>query len=433
MTTQHHNLKTGKIIFLILTLLGASCHGRANQDCDLTPVISCSFLYSTDAEVQTCANKANTNSCTVADLNAAANNISSNISTNPTNTSSTPKLSYTCQDQMYTLAAKKADLPVTYIFEPGIKTVVVDPSLSAENALKLLTDSQKTNVTATIQAAINRVGEHGNVVLCPALYEEAVLIDGHTHDNLKIMNIMAGDKKMAPLTILSGRNLVTPFSLHDTFGVTIAGLTIQDGLGNEGGGVAISNYRISTNTDFTVQLLNDIITNNNAISGGGIYIEGYADVSVENSDLLANSATMGGAFFIAKSGKEKTVQMIQDNITENSGIGSAGFVESNNTLLMNTVKIQQNQSGLTADSQSPTIAMSSNSILKAYYIDWGNGTNENQGSDLVDEDEIKNKIDLGDLLWFASTNGTHDFVGNNHVECHVTNPTECVSWNIITQ
>lgn len=364
-----------KISLIITTMIFVTlsgCTSRSNGECDMSALVSCSFLYNDDAEIQACANKASDNACAVSALN-------------PTSADSSVGTSYTCKDQSWSLAAIDAGYSVSYSSMKSTPVIFVDPSLDGNDVLNLLKNPQTSNVTYSIQNAVDLSKKDGLIVVCPGHYKEAVTINSAVHDNLQIVNIAGGGTKLSPYTVISTGGLGAPLTIEDTVGVKIDGLTFTDGFSSYGGGINVSSLRTETTNKPTVTILNSSIQNNSALSGGGIYIENKAIVDLNNTHIDGNSATSGGGIYISASSAQKNITCDSCTINENEAAlaGPAAFIEGGDTLELSDSTIQGNRSG-TSGLSLPAIYLAEGGMFSASNTDWGNSNNENQDGDIFD-------------------------------------------------
>ncbi|MDT3778351.1 DUF4347 domain-containing protein [Nitrospira sp. MA-1] len=132
-------------------------------------------------------------------------------------------------------------------------------------------------------------------------------------DNLIIIGNGVGN------TIIDGGGIDRVFHLRGTTTATISGITIQNGVENNGGGIFVDNTSILNLSDATLSGNNNSGTGN-AGSGGAIHVHGTANL---NRVLLSgNTADTGGAIgFHGGGGGTLTNVTISGNTATNEGGG----------------------------------------------------------------------------------------------------------------
>ena len=180
--------------------------------------------------------------------------------------------------------------------------------------------------------------------------------------------------------------------------LTLAGVTVTGGLGSEGnakgGGVAITqNGGVATTPNVT---FNDvIITANSTEYGGGIALFDYASTVLNDTLVIANTASaVGGGMWIQDHGEvECTV----------SALGTGGFV-ANSAPIAGGVYF----SGKT------------NGTLSSVGCDWGDvGTDDNATNDIQRQPHFEN-------AWcFGNSTATTDTVTCDETGCAGTNVVTC--------
>jgi len=195
----------------------------------------------------------------------------------------------------------------------------------------------------TIQAAINVAVDGDTVVASDDVYNENLNFLGK---NITVGSRYLIDKNVSHIsaTIIDGNQngSVITFANNETKEAQLVGLTIRNGLANDGGGI----YCIQANPT----LKNLVITNNEARSaGGGVYL-------YESSAILTNSTVShnisesdgGGLMFYNSSGTLYRIAVF-GNTSKTRGGGICGFNNSiinlkNVTVVKNTA--YENGSGI---------------------------------------------------------------------------------------
>ena len=141
--------------------------------------------------------------------------------------------------------------------------------------------------------------------------------------------------------------------------VSISGMTIRNGQGNEGGGIlnadtatlTIIYSALSGNTaglgggvfnSGTLIIVNSTFSSNMASEGGGIYNSGSGILTITNSTFSGNAAseTGGGVFNIG------TMQLANSTVSDNSAAFLAGGILNFNNLEIGNTILNQGASGV---------------------------------------------------------------------------------------
>jgi len=139
----------------------------------------------------------------------------------------------------------------------------------------------------TIQEAINAAVTGDQIVVCPAFYQENLSFLGK---NITLRSINPLDTNCVAQTIIDGNQVSSCITLNsgEDKRSVIAGLTIQNGHGEFGGGIYAAD-----NCGATV-LYNTIRDNSADRYGGGIDTRHYSDTVIRYNRLENNLATNGG-------------------------------------------------------------------------------------------------------------------------------------------
>ncbi|HXP85893.1 MAG TPA: hypothetical protein VN841_14310 [Bryobacteraceae bacterium] len=151
------------------------------------------------------------------------------------------------------------------------------------------------------------------------------------------------------LLFISGGHTVGVFYIRSAV-VSIAGLTIQNGLAVGGGGVfnlggtvTLSNMMLYRNSAFTgggilndgtLTVTNSTLSLNEASAGGGI--TNYGTAIISNSTLYSNAADAGGGIFTEF---QATLMVADSTLTYNAASGIGGGIYTNRAIitLKNTI------------------------------------------------------------------------------------------------
>ena len=148
--------------------------------------------------------------------------------------------------------------------------------------------------TVTIQKLIDNCPDGGTINVPPGLY----------HENLVISRSIAIKGSAAATTIVDGRKNGSVITIKVLRGkkVSLAGLTIRNGVADRGGGI----YNTG---DLTIK--NCIISENSATNiGGGVYnVRGTIDIG-KGGIISENSATYGGGVYNINDASSKTISAI---------------------------------------------------------------------------------------------------------------------------
>jgi hypothetical protein len=163
----------------------------------------------------------------------------------------------------------------------------------------------------TIQEAITNATAGDSIIVAPGIYFEAI--------NFLGKEIVVASEAGPAVTILdaSRSNTVVTIKGNVGRGAALRGFTVRNGLARSGGGIAISNGASPT-------IVGNIITNNSACEGPGVYISGSQPLLrdnfiVNNFVSLCTPGAGGGIYITAPPG---AAEIIHNVITNNSaGLG----------------------------------------------------------------------------------------------------------------
>ncbi|MFQ6610695.1 MAG: hypothetical protein ACE5D7_07845 [Fidelibacterota bacterium] len=203
----------------------------------------------------------------------------------------------------------------------------------------------------TIQDAINNSANGDTVLVQPAQYLENINFNGH-NISLGSLYFTTGDTSYISQTVIDGRQLGSVILINGEE-VVITGFTIQNGLGNNGGGISIgSNY--SSVVHISHNRIRDCIGD----WGGGIYCE-YSTGTFEYNLIYNNHAIYNGGGICRDDNGAILINKctIVYNSSGSNGAGISSFANDliqNSIIYFNTAPNNPNING----SPNPTITYS---------------------------------------------------------------------------
>ncbi len=268
-----------------------------------------------------------------------------------------------------------------------------DPTCATEARVNNLS---KATWYPTVQAALAESGDGDTIALLPGVYLENISFCGK---NVILRSMNPSDPAVVAGTIIDGSNAgsVITFSGTETEACVLAGLTIQNGNGRDGGG--ISGGTRDLHTEATV-LGNIIIGNSARDEGGGL---AYCDGSIRANVVRGNVADHGGGVYecngpirgntiienVARgdggglygcdgSVQENTVS--QNKAGHGGGLSSCqGLIESN-TISLNTAEYGGGLSFCNGTIRRNVIAANSAESASAMFGASGGGLNDCRGT-----------------------------------------------------
>lgn len=227
----------------------------------------------------------------------------------------------------------------------------------SKNPAEIVVDMQKS-VTAvfvsnliyvpqqygTIQAAIDSAVDGNVIIIAPGRYRENLLLSGK---NITLQSTNPSDSVTVESTILDGDQKDAVIRIENCeIGVTIAGLTIENGIGELKEGLRYGGGVNSSNSSIT--LCKNIVRGNQAYFGGGIYYTidpGLTHYGVFTDNVIvANSAgNYGGALYVERGIHAFTDNTINENVARYGGAiytyyGTHDFTR--NTMTENSANMQ---------------------------------------------------------------------------------------------
>ncbi|MHB8882716.1 MAG: choice-of-anchor Q domain-containing protein [Thermodesulfovibrionales bacterium] len=196
----------------------------------------------------------------------------------------------------------------------------------------------------TIQAAVNAISSGQTVLVSPGTYPERVYFDGN--DSNKTVRSVCGPDD----TIINASGV--------TYGVEVTGSTgsVVDGFGITAGTIGVYLHHSSVSTNIMIE--NCRVHDN---SGGGIYCGDTSSMTVNNSEIYANTAGTGAGMYLMEGTSSVNDTVIRDNHATMNG-GGAGTGLWNNTTFTNTT-IKDNR----ADGSGGGFAQTSDSSTATFY------------------------------------------------------------------
>ncbi len=203
-------------------------------------------------------------------------------------------------------AGNNSDLPVWLVTDyddtARIVNGIIDIGPQEYDAIAVPQDFQ------TIQSAVNAAATGDKIIVSPGFYQENIDFLGK---NIRLRSLNPLDSNCVEQTIIDGNDLASCITLdsgEDKLSI-IAGLTIQNGYDEFGGGIYIAD-----NCGATI-LYNQIKNNMAYRYGGGIDTRHYSDTVIEYNTIKDNHAkNAGGGIHV---GGGATCRIYKNHITKN--------------------------------------------------------------------------------------------------------------------
>lgn len=364
-------------VFSIL-FLSSSCASRTKiAPCSVSDVLSCSVSFSNRDDIEQCVEQVSGSACQID--TETLDEIEANI---------TSVEAYSCNltdDQKMILDEKEISTTFNLDHAPSLGQMIFVDMLKTP----LVGDYQNFSVVRTIQTAIDLAKQGDTIFLCPGTYFENVSLSQKT--SLTIKNFDNGNPSLQDVTVIQPVLTDSAVKIEDSSHILIKGITVQGANAMNGAGVFVSIFSEGQN----IKLQNMTIQDNFAVvSGGGIYIEGIADVSLKNVILKRNSSVVGGAVYIKDhNDSPKTVFCEACDISENKAVasGTAISVGGNDGVVLVDSKIYLNFSDL-ANIDLSAIFLNYNAFLYAQNLYFGQEQDQNIGGDIFHVKDFSNQV-----------------------------------------
>lgn len=389
MNTSRYSL----LLFLILfSLFLLNCSSRLKVPmCDLQDLLVCSVSNTSEQDIEACVEAASGESC---DLDSSDFDALSASLANPSDTS------YVC----VTHRNSNLNLNDSFIgtFRPqDDQTVIVDPF-----HVSYLADD-RFHVVNSIQAALNLVSSGGTVAVCPGQYYENIQVQKNEVTVLGIAQDSDG-------TVLNPLSFGSVVSVHVTDFV-MKNFTIENGFSDFGGGVFVDVLGQSVLQDQSILFENMIFRDNQStFNGGAVSIRGEAQVDFISAQFLQNSSLNGGVFSINEgltAVAEVNCERCEFNQNEAYTFGSVALVGPGNRFLLKHAEFLQNGlADLNLETSQAAVFLSHQAYFFSTDVNWGEGLNENYGSDIAN---LSEQISELDHIFLAYGYDLDDFVDPN--------------------
>lgn len=145
----------------------------------------------------------------------------------------------------------------------------------------------------SIQAAIDAASDGDTVIVSPGTYMETINFHGK---NITVRSTDPANNSIVESTIIDGNSqgVVVTFENGETRDAVLAGFTITGGRGNEGGGILIA----STHHHTSATIRNNLITENRATYGGGLYAQ-FSHALITGNTFTNNTVSNNGGAILA--------------------------------------------------------------------------------------------------------------------------------------
>jgi len=286
----------------------------------------------------------------------------------------------------------------------------------------------------TLRAAIQEADElHGNVtIIVPAGTYTLTIPPGDPDDN-----ILTGDLDIdasyitisgagASSTFIDGGGLDSVFWIVTANGVTISGVTVQNGQaipGKSGGGITVYSGDLSLDR---VAVVNNAVTD---AYGGGIIVGGggSATATVTNSTIITNTAGSnadGGGIYVASGG---AMDLSDSSVQNNNACGGAGIgLQENSSATVKDVTISGNNASCSAGGgilNYGNLALTNTTVANNSVLDNGGGIFDFGVLDLLNDTISGNTAGTSggigleyQLLYGTSITATNTILSSNTVQ-----------------
>ena len=219
-------------------------------------------------------------------------------------------------------------IPYRFAFADGTEAASGDPAVDHKVTI---IDTATTPLTVcgsgcdytTIQAAIDAIDGAHTVLVYQGTYNEKVYFNGGNDNNTIVRSACGPDE-----TIINASGATT-------YGVEVTGSTgsVVDGFGIADGTIGVYLHHSSASTNVTIE--NCRIHNN---SGGGIYCGDTSSMTVNNSEVYANTAGTGAGIYLLEGSSSINDTLIRNNTATMNGGGVATGLWNNTTFTNTTIK-----------------------------------------------------------------------------------------------
>ena len=181
------------------------------------------------------------------------------------------------------------------------------------------TPGSTTDADCTLAAAIDATADGDTIRFAPPVQGQTIVVGSGFPDVLPASVTIDGSPNGVTL---DGAASYTIFYIQAGLTVVLSHLTLQNGLGSSGGG--------AIHTDGNVTIDSCTLNNNAAIDdGGAIYNLSNGTLTITNSTLASNAATVGGAIF-----NYGTIVISNSTIAGNNASSSGGGIANGGTLTL---------------------------------------------------------------------------------------------------
>ncbi|HWE64709.1 MAG TPA: right-handed parallel beta-helix repeat-containing protein, partial [Chloroflexota bacterium] len=206
--------------------------------------------------------------------------------------------------KMNTLArSRRAMIALSMVLLAGAQLLGRAPLAHADTYTVCPSGCSYTTIQAAVGAAVSQdqaTGQHASVITVGAgTYTGGISFPGDTAQapGYRSFTLQAAPGAQVLITGNSFNQVLTIFGAPT---VTIQGITIENGLGQTGGGIQVT-------SGATVSLVGDTLQGNRALDGAGIYVNGatltLSNTTLENNDTQAGVGqdSHGGGLYASNS------------------------------------------------------------------------------------------------------------------------------------
>ena len=209
--------------------------------------------------------------------------------------------------------------------DPIVGDIYVDPSGSNDNS-GISAASPFKNIYYGLLSAFANSSNPGTIHLADGTYSPSTNAEYFPLGGKQYVSISGNSQEG---TILNGDSLTSIFHFEDVEDVTISGLTITNGLYNDGGGIFMYNS--------SPTISNIIIKDNTAVDGGGgMCIHTSPNPTISNVIIKGNTSSDGGGMIVVNSSPHLSNLVISGNQALIRG-GGIHFSDSNLSMINVTI------------------------------------------------------------------------------------------------